>query len=188
MFKSVFLTAELEMFKKVNIGIIKRLLKRQASGLLVFQSFLIAVILVSLVVAAFRYQRTSFLTLEPKGVGRRPADFSIGSLIKETKPLSFYTDMTAARDIFHLTPVENNVSTTSDNTGGSSDAAKFAARYIVQGIILDKDPRVIIKDTQSMKTYFLRLKQSIDGATLTDIKGSHVIFNLAGETLELIKK
>ncbi len=153
----------------------------------VSQIFLVFVILVSLVIAVWRYQNTDFSTVDSKKTVKSSGDFSGPFLAREIKPVSFYTDMTALRDIFHLGPDGSGVvAVTADLT--SPAQGDFAARYTVQGIIFDKNPQAIIKDTQSSKTYFVHRKETLEGAVLENIEGNRVIFKVQGQSVELIKK
>lgn len=175
------------MVNTFNFGIVKWLLKWQSSAGLVIQVFLVFVILVSLVIAVWRYQNTDFSTVDSKKPVKSSGDFSELFLAKEIKPLSFYTDMTALRDIFHLGPDGSGVVAVAADLISPAQG-DFAARYTVQGIIFDKNPQAIIKDTQNSKTYFVHRKETLEGAVLENIEGSRVIFKVQGQSVELIKK
>ncbi len=175
------------MIGKLNIGIVKWLLKRQSLTLAVFQIGLILLIFILLMIAVWRYQKTTFLVIESKNLDKKQANSSEEFLAKESKPLSFYTDMTALRDIFRFGSADSGiVAVAADLTLPAQ--GDFAARYIVQGIIFDKNPQAIIKDTQNSKTYFVHRKETLDGAVLENIDGNRVIFQIQGQSVELIKK
>lgn len=184
--KEILFTAVLMIIKSSRV-FAALFSKRQLLGLLGLKISLVIVIIVSLAVAGFGYQKTVFPAVDHKSLSKRQASVAHGFLPKEIKPLSFYTDLLAARDIFNFGTAQTSIE---DMGVGSSSpvGANFAARYIVQGIIFDKNSQAIIKDTQSTKTYFIHRNEVLDGATLVDISGNRVIFNLVGETLELIKK
>ncbi len=175
------------MTNKFNMGFMKWLLKWQTSAFWIVEIILSVVICFSLCVAIFRYQKTVFIMNEPKITKKNNVDAFDKGLTQESKPLTFYLDLLGARDIFHLGSMQPIFS--SIPTGNTTSAGiDFTTRYIVQGIILDKNPQAIIQDTQSMKTFFLHRKDLLDKATLVDIRGNQVIFNLDGQTVELIKK
>ncbi len=142
---------------------------------------------ISLGITVFRYQNTVFVKNEPKNAVSKIAAASDRSLQKEVKPLTFYSGLVAARDIFRFESTDSGRPVASVESA-SDTSANFAARYLVQGILLDKNPQAIIKDIQGGKTHFLHRNGMLEGATLTEIRGNQVLFNLNGETLELIKK
>ncbi len=175
------------MTTKSSRVFIELFFKRQFLGLLGLQISLGIVIFVSLAVAGLRYQRTVFPAMDRKSSSKNQPNLSDRLLPKEIKPLNFYTELLAVRDIFNFGTAKTSIEAVSSGTS-SSAGANFVTRYIVQGIVFDKNSQVIIKDTQSTKTYFVHRNEILDGATLVDISGNRVIFDLAGETVELIKK
>lgn len=171
----------------VEINIFERFSGWKFSILAVFQVFLVFAILVSLAIALWRYQNTDFSTVDSKRPVKDSGDFAGPFLASESKPLSFYTDMTTLRDIFQFGSADSGiVAVAADLT--SPAQGDFGTRYIVQGIIFDKNPQAIIKDTQSSKTYFVHRKETLDGAVLENIEGNRVIFKIQGQSVELIKK
>lgn len=175
------------MIVKPNKSILKRLFKRRPSALFVLQIFLVAVILVSVGIAVFRYQRTVFVMAEPKNHQSQKSQSVDSVLAKDGKPLSFYQDLINQRDIFHF---QSSVVEPVGEVGELITAAdsNFSSRYIVQGIVIDQNSQAIIKDMQSAKTLFVHRNEQLNGATLVDIQGNRLTFNLNGKTFELIKK
>ncbi|MCB9771469.1 MAG: hypothetical protein H6754_02840 [Candidatus Omnitrophica bacterium] len=145
---------------------------------------LIAVIAIALVIAVLRYQKTVFPISEIKTPEISVANFAANPLLSTTQPLSFYTDLVSQRDIFRFdrqAPVITELAS-------SPVSQDFSTKFILQGIVLDKNPQVIVKDIQSGKVHFVHRMQTLDGATLKEIQSNKAVFSLAGETLELIKK
>ena len=151
------------------------------------QILLLALIVVCLVIAWWRYQSTVFVISEIKLDTNRAATQVGDFLARNVHPVTFYTDLVEKRDIFRF------------SVGGPAGDATIPqivspvnqdlmARYVVQGIIHDQNPMAIIKDVQGNKTYFLHRSEVLEGAQLVDIRENHVIFNRGGEIMELIKK
>lgn len=162
-------------------------LKWRLSGLLGLQISFGVVIISSLAIAGLRYQQTVFSTRAIKSSDALQEDPSSGIFKKETKPLSSYMDLLTGRDIFSFK--KGQMSIVPDLNAALSPAiSNFSARYIVQGIIHDKNVQAIIKDSQSNKTLFIHRNEVLDGATLVDIIDNRVIFKFGDETVELIKK
>ncbi len=175
------------MAAKFNTGTGKRLFQPRFSVVLVLQLFLASVILVSIGIAVFRYQQTVFVMAEPKNHQQQESKLVDSALAKDGQPLSFYQDLINQRDIFHFKSAAVEPVGMVGEVIPAADS-NFALRYIVQGIVIDQNSQAIIKDMQSAKTHFVHRNEKLDGATLIDIQGNRLTFNLNGKTFELIKK
>lgn len=168
------------MSKNINISFDQVLLRWQTS----VQRLLMIVVVVSLLTAVFRYQKT----IVPMGKMGTPIVGTTkdipASAVSLKQPLSFYTDLVSQRDIFRFDRQASVIT----ELASSPVNQNFSTRFILQGIVLDKNPQVIVKDNQSGKVYFVHHMQTLDGATLKEIQSNKAVFTFAGETLELIKK
>ncbi len=175
------------MTKNSSLGFNRWFLKWQSSSIRGLQILLTVVILVTLSTGVYRYQKTLIKTKQPKNVLNDGSQNTQATFTQEVKPLSFYSDLVDSRDLFRFNSEPSDVTVVA-NGPATTAGMGFSARYLVQGIVFDKNPQAIIKDTQSAKTYFLHREEMLDGAKLVDINGNIVTFNLAGEKVELLKK
>lgn len=68
----------------------------------------------------------------------------------------------------------------------SGTAQLLASRLTLLGIVPGDPPQAIIEDAQTKKTYFVTTgQQVVDGAVLAEVRESHVVLDLQGETIEL---
>lgn len=174
------------MDKQSNIYTKKNIIKNNIAVSGILQAVLVLSILVSLLTAFWRYQNTVFNQKTARSVFRASNDGQPADLAKSAKPLNYYADLVQQRDIFRLDAGAETIKP--DTVTVSPAAVNFLAQYTVQGIVFDKDPRAIIKDNQTSKTYFVKRGQTINGATVTDIKRNAVVLNANGENFELTKK
>lgn len=153
----------------------------------ILQAVLLVLIAGCLGIGWWRYQNTVFVISEAKSGPHGTVADSGDPAAQIIQPLSYYTDLTDQRDIFSFAGTNPSVDGVAAEVI-SPVSQDMMSRYIVQGIVHDGNSMAIIKDKQSNKTYFLHRSEILEGASLVDIRGNHVIFNRGGEVMELIKK
>ena len=152
------------------------------------QVLLFVLIVICLAVAWWRYQNTVFVISKVK-VDTDSTTVNSGAVLNgHAQPVDFYLDLVAQRDIFRFVSLDQSGGMVATQDVPSQAGQDLANRFVVQGIVLDRNPMAIIKDIQSNKTYFLHRSEILEGAQLVDIRENRVIFDRNGETLELIKK
>ena len=104
-----------------------------------------------------------------------------------TRPLSYYEENVAGRDLFSLvqssgTPGVSNVSTVTDTT------PEVLRNLQLQGILFDQSAQAIIRDPASQQTFFVREGEAIKGAVVKHIEEGKVALDYQGQPIELIRK
>ena len=106
-------------------------------------------------------------------------------LFKKTKPLDEYMAEIAKRDLFELPwekPMQEGTGVQQPTTATQSELSQVLK---VTGIVLDKNPTVIIEDTRAQQTYFLNVGDEVMGAKLKEIDADKAVFQLNGQRIEL---
>jgi len=68
----------------------------------------------------------------------------------------------------------------------SSLAKQLASRLTLMGIVAGEPPQAIIEDSQTQRTYFVTVGQTVvEGAVLEQVLESRVVLDLGGEKIEL---
>ena len=104
-------------------------------------------------------------------------------LFKKTKPLDEYTAEVAKRDLFEL-PWEKQTQAEAQQPT-TAVQGELSQTLKVTGIVLDKNPTVILEDTQAQQTYFLNVGDEVMGAKLKEIQADKAVFQLNGQRVEL---
>jgi type II secretory pathway component PulC len=99
------------------------------------------------------------------------------------KSFDEYAQELSGRDIF-VFPWEQPVSEQpqSDN---NAPVISLSSQMQIKGILLDKDPKVVIHEQASDETVILSVGESINGAVVKDIKEDKVTFSYNNQQVEL---
>ena len=104
---------------------------------------------------------------------------------KKTKPLDEYTAEATKRDLFELPwekPMQEGTGVQQPATAAQGELSQVLK---VTGIVLDKNPTVIIEDTRAQQTYFLNVGDEVMGAKLKEIDADKAVFQLNEQRIEL---
>lgn len=105
------------------------------------------------------------------------------------KPMSYYQEMIARRDIFSFNPnpAAPPIATAGPVVAAAQIPPLFANLKLV-GIVLDENPQAIVKDPQTNKTFFLYPGGNFNEAVVKEIREGKVVFEYQGQIVELIRK
>ena len=126
-----------------------------------------------------RDNRNTPFPVEVKSTVTEPASATLA--LPEQKPFEYYQDKIAARNIFQA-PWEKS---STNNPTSPVNLSKLTDEISVVGIIIDKDPKVIVLDKKKNETQMLSKGETIKGATLETIEDSRVIFSYNNERVEM---
>jgi hypothetical protein len=98
------------------------------------------------------------------------------------KPFSFYQAVLDKRQIFNQ-PVSGGVK--EEKTPGIN-MAEIISQYNLSGIVSGDNPKAIIEDKKSQKSYFLREGESAGDLTVEKIGAGKVSLDYKGEKFELV--
>lgn len=109
--------------------------------------------------------------------------------VSPLKVLPYYLERIRARDIFKMVSKK----AASSDTEGAESEAKGPSEKITEatktlrlaGISWSDDPDVMIEDTKTQKTYFLKKGQRIDSVKIQAVFKDKVILSYEGEEIEL---
>ena len=98
------------------------------------------------------------------------------------KSLESYLSAAESRDLF-LGPWEKE-----ENSGNPNGEPQLnlSDEVKILGIVLDKDPKVIVEDVKAGQTFFLSKGEAIKGAQLIEIQEDRAIFSYNGKKIELL--
>ncbi len=109
-----------------------------------------------------------------------------GFVIPQQRPLNEYEIISEKKDIFN--PSWNSDTRQKNSSEAMVDETKladFMNRFKLVGVVLDKNPQAVIEDDSTGQSLFLYKGQSIDGATIEDIKEGRVKIRSNGRMMEL---
>ena len=92
----------------------------------------------------------------------------------------------AARPLFTASPAPAASSSAAGQAPPSGFAKSLSARLSLTGVVAGDPPQAIIEDTETQKTYFVTVGQTVvEGAVVEQILDQRVVLNLQGEKIEL---
>jgi hypothetical protein len=111
------------------------------------------------------------------------------SEIASIRNSSYYLEKARKRDIFDIVP-ERVVTVTTNADGevideGPSEIILKSADLKLVGISWSQDPDVMVENTKSNKTFFLKRGDTVNGLTISDILRDKIILNYKGDEVEL---
>ena len=110
-------------------------------------------------------------------------------ILTEPKPFDVYAETLNRRDIF-ASPFQRAV--VESQPGALIEAAPASAafdlsqNYKVVGIMVDKDPKVVVEDIRNQRTLFLSSGDELEGGKLQEIRDGKAIFLFNGQQVELM--
>jgi len=106
----------------------------------------------------------------------------------EPPPFSYYAEQIKDRDIFES---EQTQRITTDQLPVKVQTVApppdLTTKLKIVGVVLDKDPEVIVEDLETQKTYFLHKGDRIREAVVSVIEEGKVIFEYNNQTIELVR-
>jgi len=107
----------------------------------------------------------------------------------EPPPFSYYAKQIKDRDIFES---DQNQRITTDQLPAEIQTATppppdLTTKLKIVGVVLDKDPEVIVEDLEEQKTYFLHKGDRIREAVVNVIEEGKVILEYNNQTIELVR-
>ena len=103
------------------------------------------------------------------------------------KSFDLYSETLSKRDIF-ASPFQRAMTDSPASTAPDAPVQTFdlAQNFKIVGIVLDKDPKVIIEDVRNQRTLFLSAGDKLEGGTLEEIHEGKAIFNFNEQRIELV--
>jgi len=112
----------------------------------------------------------------------------IGKILAEPKPFDVYAQTLNQRDIF-ASPFQRAVVESQPGAliepAPASAAFDLSQNYKVVGIMVDKDPKVVVEDVRNQRTLFLSSGDELEGGKLQEIRDGKAIFLFNGQQVEL---
>lgn len=92
----------------------------------------------------------------------------------------------ASRPLFQLEGSQHGALARQPSAAPSEDANALAARLTLIGIVAGEPAQAIIEDSQTHKTFFVSVGQSlIEGLVVEEVRENRVVLDLRGEKIEL---
>lgn len=102
----------------------------------------------------------------------------------EAKAIGPYLEQLRERDLFQSPWQQTKTSDTKGAT--ASTGAEALKQFKLVGVVLDKDPKAIIEDSQSKETLFVSKGQSVGSGIVEDISEGKVHIKYNGQIVELV--
>ncbi|MFH0839248.1 MAG: hypothetical protein V1893_03585 [Candidatus Omnitrophota bacterium] len=119
-------------------------------------------------------------------ITKQDADFSQRGIVNKSP--TFYLEKVRERDIFKMFAKKSSVATVekaATAAGPSSRIIEATQNLKLVGIAWSNDPDVIIEDTKTSKTYFVKRGQLIGEIKIEAIFKDKVVLSYSGEEVEL---
>ena len=121
---------------------------------------------------------------------------SLGLLVAETKPFSYYAERFGGKDIFQITPVkipgQEAVAASTDNPSethvpqNQHNPLEFIKNLKLVGIVMDGNSTAIVENSETQETAFLHEGNSFKEASVKEIQKGKIVFDYFGQGVELV--
>ena len=103
----------------------------------------------------------------------------------EAKPLSYYEEIVAQRDIFNTSFQKTAPTTGPQTTTQTVQPVNPLQNVTLVGVVMDDEPQAIIHNQNTNETFFLKKGESTDGVVVENIVEEKVTVQFQGESIDL---